>query len=420
MTAHNNASGLGAATGVWGRLGRQFALVSLRPRLAPQIRVRQIGAEFELYDLESRRVLPIDPADAVLARRFDGEQTVAEIMRTGCDAGQLAVGSVLALIDRLIRAEMLDAFPPQLYAGLASYFGTPAAPDVPQPEPPAPVAAPRVVTGPWRARSPQIAERARFLRSVSLLRGLDLQTIGALADGARAETWPPASTIISEGGRADRLFIVRSGEVTVRRRDDKGRAQGLARLGPGEWFGETALLDGSPRNASVCAGEEREARLLSFDDEQFDRLIRPHVTARAGEELVSTRRLQLEQVPIFRSLASADLDRLAGVLSEHVAERGSVLFRQGETADCFYVIEQGAVGVVKDGAPIAKLVAGEFFGETALLFTQDRTATIAATEDTRFWVLDRATFDTFLRDALLQRRDLMPTVLNRLGSSDPV
>jgi CRP-like cAMP-binding protein len=97
-----------------------------------------------------------------------------------------------------------------------------------------------------------------------------------------------------------------------------------------------------------------------------------------------------------------------------------VLFRQGDPADTFYVIVTGSVGVVKDGAPIAKLVAGEFFGETALLFTDTRTATIVATEDSRFWALDRDSFQTFLRDALLHRRDLMPTVLNRLSSSDPV
>lgn len=78
------------------------------------------------------------------------------------------------------------------------------------------------------------------------------------------------------------------------------------------------------------------------------------------------------------------------------------------------------MGDVRDGRPIAKLLAGEFFGETALLFTDERTATIAATEDSRFWVLDRSAFQTFVRDALLHRRDLMPTVLNRISSTDPV
>jgi CRP-like cAMP-binding protein len=86
----------------------------------------------------------------------------------------------------------------------------------------------------------------------------------------------------------------------------------------------------------------------------------------------------------------------------------------------FYVVVSGSVGVVKDGTPIARLVAGEFFGETALLFTDVRTATIAATEDSRFWVLDRDAFQTFVRDALLHRRDLMPTVMNRISSTEPI
>jgi CRP-like cAMP-binding protein len=172
----------------------------------------------------------------------------------------------------------------------------------------------------------------------------------------------------------------------------------------------------------VRAGEQRIVKLLSFDAEVFDRYIRPHVQMQdgRGSALVSRRRAQLEKVPLFQALAPSDLDRLARVLREARAAKGTVLFRQGDEGDMFYVVVEGAVGVVKDGKPIAKLTEGEFFGETALLFTDVRTATVAATEDSRFWVLDRSAFQTFIRDALLHRRDLMPTVLNRISSTDPV
>jgi CRP-like cAMP-binding protein len=247
-----------------------------------------------------------------------------------------------------------------------------------------------------------------------------MHSIGALADAAHEETWPAASFIVSEGARADRFFLLRSGEVAVERRSEDGESQGLAKLGPGDWFGEEGLLEHAPRNATVRAGIARPVQLYSFDQDVFDQYIRPHVTADQGAGLVSRRRAQLEQVPVFRALASEDLDRLAGVLRDARATKGTVLFRQGDPADAFYVVVEGAVGVVKDGVPIAKLLAGEFFGETALLFTDERTATVAATEDSTFWVLDRDAFQRFLRDALLHRRDLMPTVLNRIGSTDPV
>lgn len=419
--------------GLWSRLEGQLGLVSLRPRLSQDVRVRHIGEEHELVQQGTRRVLPLSDDEARAVTLFDGSRTVAEIIVGGMEEGSLEVEPVLTLVDRLVRAEMLDQYPPDLYRQLENHLSlehgaprdrardTPAEPDPPVPDQdpdPAGVDPRRDAEGPWRPRSAAVAERARFLRDVPLFASVDLRTIGALADAAHEETWPAKSFIVSEGARADRFFLVRNGDVCVERRDEHGDFHGVAELGSGDWFGEAALLEDAPRNATVRAGE-RSVQVLSFDTEVFERYIAPHV-AEMGSELVSQRRAQLQQVPVFQALAGHDLDRLGKVLREKTFPRGSVLFRQGDQADAFYVIVEGSVGVVKDGRPIAKLVAGEFFGETALLFTEERTATIAATEDSRFWVLDRESFQTFLRDALLHRRDLMPTVLNRIASTDPV
>ena len=419
--------------GLWGRLEREFGLVSLRPRLSEDVRIRHIGDEYELVQVGTRRVLPLNQEEVDVVRRFDGEQSVAEIIVSTLDGGTLEVEPVLSLVDRLVRSELLDQYPPDLYRQIVNHLAriNAARGDAPPiaveaeaasgEERPEPIRE-RRDSGPWRPMSPAHAERARFLRGVALLSSLDLQSIGALADTAHEETWKPDSFIVSEGGRADRFFIVQSGEVDVQRRDVDGTPFELARLGPGDWFGEAALVEGAPRNATVRAGEHRVVKLLSFDKDVFDRYIRPHVQMQdgRGSVLVSRRRAQLEKVSLFQALAPSDLDRLARVLREARAPSGTVLFRQGDEGDMFYVIVEGSVGVVKDGRPIAKLTAGEFFGETALLFTDTRTATIAATEDSRFWVLDRSAFQTFIRDALLHRRDLMPTVLNRISSTDPV
>ena len=416
--------------GLWRRLGAQLSLVSLRPRLSEDVRIRHIGDEAELVQMGTRRVLPLGDGEVDVVRRFDGEQSIAEIIVSTMEGGALEVEPVLSLVDRLTRAELLDQYPPHLYRQVENYLcriaserGEPmhdrdletelATDDRPEPR--------RDAEGPWRARSGTIEDRARFLRGVALFAALDMQTIGALADSAHEETWPAASFIVSEGGRGDRFFVVKSGDVMVGRKDDgTGETRDVARIGPGDWFGESALMDSQPRNATVRAGIKRPVQLYSFDKDVFDRYIRPHVTEERGAGIVSRRRAQLEQVPVFRALAPADLDRLAGVLREARAAKGTVLFRQGDPANSFYVIVKGSVGVVKDGTPIAKLNEGEFFGETALLFTDTRTATVAATEDSQFWVLDRDAFQRFLRDALLHRRDLMPTVLNRIASTDPV
>lgn len=422
--------------GLWSRLDEQFGLVSLRPMLSPGVRVRHIGDEHELLEVGTGRVLSISAEEAAAVQLFDGEQTVAEMVVKGMEeGGELSVEPVLSLIDRLVRAEMLEQYPPHLYRQLENHLARLRAGETfeePDDEDASDVAAPkderdadepggprRSAEGPWRARSPAIAERARFLRGVTMFASLDLQSIGALADAAHEEHWPAGSYIISEGGLADRFFLVREGEVAVMKRDaESGTYDEIAQLATGDWFGEAALLESAPRNAQVRAGG-RPVTVYSFDADVFDRYIRPFVVARHSD-LISRMRSQLDDVPLFQALAAPDLDRLARVLHETEVEKGTVLFRQGDPADEFFVIVEGSVGVVKDGVPIAKLVAGEFFGETALLFTETRTATIVATEDTRCWVLDREAFQTFLRDALLHRRDLMPVVLNRLSSKDPV
>ncbi|MCW2950168.1 MAG: hypothetical protein JWN41_1181, partial [Thermoleophilia bacterium] len=199
-----------------------------------------------------------------------------------------------------------------------------------------------------------------------------------------------------------------------------GAKHRVARLGPGDWFGESGLLDGSLRTATITAGTARPVQLLSFDAAVFSKYISPYVTSYHGRELVSRRRARLDEIPLFRALASEDLDRLARALREERIDAGTIVFRQGAVGDAFYIVAEGSVGVIRDGAPIAKLTAGEFFGETALLFVERRTATVAATEMTTLWTLDRQAFTTFIRNALLHHRDMMPTVMGRIDSSEPI
>jgi cAMP-dependent protein kinase regulator len=69
-------------------------------------------------------------------------------------------------------------------------------------------------------------------------------------------------TIIRQGERGQRFYVVRSGGVDVLRNDDH-----LARLGPGDAFGEIALLLDVPRTASVIASAPTQ--LLALDAEAF-------------------------------------------------------------------------------------------------------------------------------------------------------
>ena len=83
----------------------------------------------------------------------------------------------------------------------------------------------------------------------------------------------PGEAAVREGEPAEEFFILIRGEVRVSRRSGEGGEEELARLTPGEYFGETGLLVGAPRNATVAASSEGGAAALVTDRAGFERLL---------------------------------------------------------------------------------------------------------------------------------------------------
>ncbi len=89
------------------------------------------------------------------------------------------------------------------------------------------------------------------------------RTLAGVADQMIALTVPAETTIIREGDLGDRFYLVRQGRVAVQRGPEQ---QVVAELSEGDFFGETALLTGQPRNATVVALEETILYALSEPD----------------------------------------------------------------------------------------------------------------------------------------------------------
>ena len=88
---------------------------------------------------------------------------------------------------------------------------------------------------------------------------------------------------------------------------------------------------------------------------------------------------RLKDVPFFSSMSEQDLAAVAQQTEEISVAAGTVLARKGDAGDKFFVIDSGTAEVTHDGAPIAKLGAGDFFGEIALIREERRIATVTAT-----------------------------------------
>ena len=101
-------------------------------------------------------------------------------------------------------------------------------------------------------------EVADHLAQVSLFSKCSSKDLAAIAKHAEVLSYEPGATIVTQGQAGDAFFVVLDGLATVKR---NGRRVG--ELGPGDYFGELALLDPGPRNADVIANDAMTvARLL--------------------------------------------------------------------------------------------------------------------------------------------------------------
>jgi MFS family permease len=95
---------------------------------------------------------------------------------------------------------------------------------------------------------------------------------------------------------------------------------------------------------------------------------------------------------VFQPLLQTDQEAVALQLVEQRVAAGTVVLTQGEAGDRFYVLESGAVDIVRDGDVVNTLAAGDCFGEIALLRDVPRTASVVATEDCVLQTLSREDF----------------------------
>ncbi len=91
-------------------------------------------------------------------------------------------------------------------------------------------------------------EKLAWLEKVPLLRQVDAAVLEHIADVSGELAFPAGEAIVLQGQVGNGLYIVTSGEVRI-----VAGGEELARLGPGEFFGELSVIDQKPRNATVYA-----------------------------------------------------------------------------------------------------------------------------------------------------------------------
>jgi CRP/FNR family transcriptional regulator, cyclic AMP receptor protein len=93
-----------------------------------------------------------------------------------------------------------------------------------------------------------------------------LGQLDEVLSATRRRRYRRGETVFHEGDPGDTMHLVEKGFVAVRVTTPLGEVATLRVIGPGQWFGEMALIDRGPRSASLCALVETETRSLHFDD----------------------------------------------------------------------------------------------------------------------------------------------------------
>jgi CRP-like cAMP-binding protein len=244
----------------------------------------------------------------------------------------------------------------------------------------------------------EVADTRNFtrnlLRRVPLFVSVTDEELDNIANHLKQERFPAGEVIIREGEVGDKFYILERGKATVWRLDENQVESKIDEKGPGQYFGEVALVSSAPRNATVRA--ETPVSTLTLDYSDFNECVRQYINlASQVDENVKYSWL-LRGMPIFDELSSQKLDQLATWLEPEPLEAGAVLFQEGDLADKFYIVESGEVVISRlvDGehVEISRREPGEYFGEIALLQNRPRTATITASIDTNLLSLEADQF----------------------------
>ncbi len=154
-----------------------------------------------------------------------------------------------------------------------------------------------LLTADSEARDARLAEtaasdRRATIAAVALFAGLEPAIQVALARELTAAPFTAGEVVTREGERDDSLFVIARGHARVAVAQGAASRE-VARLGPGDFFGEMALMTGEPRSATVVA--DGELRCWRIDKAAVERALTAHpALAEQLAEVLAERRVQLD------------------------------------------------------------------------------------------------------------------------------
>jgi len=219
----------------------------------------------------------------------------------------------------------------------------------------------------------------------------------------------PGDKVIVEGEDGDCLYIVDKGKLKCTK-VFKGNTEPtfLKNYGPGDAFGELALLYNCPRAATIIADEESELWML-------DRATFNHIVKDAAAQKREKYDEFLGKVKILSAMEAYERSKLGDAIKEEKFNAGEFVISEGESGNLFYLIMEGhaiATKTIEPGKPpqeVFQYKTGDYFGERSLIKNEPRAANIVAKTDIKVLSLDRHSFKRLMgpmEDLLKRNMDI--------------
>lgn len=245
---------------------------------------------------------------------------------------------------------------------------------------------------------------AKVVHSNILFRSYSPDEQRAIVDAFQSSSASRGEVVIRQGEPGAYFYVVMSGELEILLEADGLEVPIGSLLTKGDYFGELALMYNTPRAASVKA--KTDCELWRIDRVTYRRIVTYYHNEAMAENTRYLSNVMLHGKKIGDMLGSGDMSKVVSQLDMEEFADGSIIVRQGNTGDSFYIIKSGSVAVwqqqVVDDVPtwvqVKTLGKGDFFGEKALLREDVRSASCIAVGEVRCLTINREDFIAMLGD----------------------
>jgi CRP-like cAMP-binding protein len=221
------------------------------------------------------------------------------------------------------------------------------------------------------------------LKDVPFLRSTPQVKLELLSTLFRCIAKQEGEVICQEGEQGDSFYILMDGHARVTIKDKTGGddSQVVHTMGPGSYFGEMALVQNTPRAATVQATERCFLLVLAMSDFSNFLALAPSVKDQMLQMVTerSAANIKAIGVPFFEYLSPQKLSLLAQLCTLRELAPHEVVCTKGEEGHAFYIVSRGQVEVLSSDvvhSVRARIAKGGYFGEVALVADVPRTATV--------------------------------------------